>query len=162
MQTSPQCPESNAAMFGKLARMQLEKAATVTKSVFQTLAPHSCQLADVVNQAANGKVTARGLREEEEINLYYRVIGNDAYVKSLADSESPISVLAQFAKGRKHLLLESLRVFEASQDWEKVYELCEYALNKNEENGDPSFVAFDVRTWKLFIKAATMKSDVVS
>lgn len=76
------------------------------------------------------------------------------------DGSSPISVLGQFDQGRKYLLLESLRVFEEAQDWQNVYKLCEYALNKKDENGNPSFVAFDMRTWKLFIKAATMEPDI--
>lgn len=57
-------------------------------------------------------------------------------------------------------MLESLRAFEESGHWEDVYKLCEYALNKEDEKGGPSFIAFDMRIWKLFIKAATMKSDV--
>lgn len=123
-----------AAMFGKLARMQLEKAAA--------------------------SATTRGLRDEEEINLYYQVVGKDAYVKALADKSSPISVFSQFDKGRKHLLLGSLQTLEAAADWESVYTVCQYALNKQDEAGKPSFLAFDMRVWKLFIKAATMRADV--
>lgn len=65
----------------------------------------------------------------------------------------------QLEQGRKHLLVESLRVFEEAGDWENVYQLCQDALNLSDDNGVPSFLAFDMRTWKLFIQAATMKSD---
>lgn len=87
-------------------------------------------------------------------------MGKDAHLKSVTDSASPISVFKQLDQGRKHLLLESLRVFEEAGDWDNVYKLCEYALSKEDEKGNPSFIAFDMRIWKLFIKAATMKSDV--
>lgn len=87
-------------------------------------------------------------------------MGKDAYVKSVADSASPIGVFGQLDQGRKYLLLESLRAFEEADDWENVYKLCEYALSKEDEKGNPSFLSFDMRIWKLFIKAATMKADV--
>lgn len=68
-------------------------------------------------------------------------------------------MFGQLDQGRKYLLLESLRIFEESEDWDNVYSLCEFALSKTDEKGNPSFIAFDMRIWKLFIKAATMKSD---
>lgn len=130
-------------MFGKLARMQLEKAANISAS------------------ATNGKSQGgRGLREEEEINLYYRVGGKEAYLKSLSAESNPINVLEQYNQGRKHLLRESLEVFEAAEDWDNVYSLCLQALRKEDGDGKPSFLAFDMRIWKLFVKAASMKSDV--
>lgn len=111
-------------------------------------------------QTSNGKPTARGLREEEEINLYYRVVGKDAFLKSAADTSNPISVHKQFEQGRKHLLSESLSAFRDSGDWDNVYRLCEYALSRTDEHGAPSFLAFDMRTWKTFIQAANMQPDV--
>lgn len=113
-----------------------------------------------MQQASEGKAAPRSLRAEEEINLYYRVVGKDAYSKSISDDSSAISIPKQLDQGRKYLLLESLRAFEASGDWESIYKLCERALSKEDENGSPSFVAFDMRIWKLFIKAATMRPDV--
>lgn len=112
------------------------------------------------SQATNGKPTIRGLRAEEEINLYYWVVGKDAFLKSAVETSSPISVHKQLEQGRKHLLGESLRVFEEAADWDNVYQLCEYALSRDDENGRPSFLAFDMRIWRSFINAATMKSDV--
>lgn len=78
----------------------------------------------------------------------------------MTESTNPISVLRQFDQGRKYLLTQSLRAFEEAGDWDNVYKLCEYALSRQDENGKPSFLAFDMRIWKLFIKAATMKPDV--
>lgn len=140
---SPQCPDRMDVMFGKLSRMQLEKAANITAS------------------ATSGKPQAgRGLREEEEINLYYRVGGKEAYLKSLSAESNPVSVLEQYNQGRKHLLRESLEAFEKAEDWDNVYSLCLQALRKEDEGGKPSFLAFDMRVWKLFVKAASMKPDV--
>ncbi|ROV88051.1 hypothetical protein VMCG_10410 [Cytospora schulzeri] len=140
---SPQCPERMDVMFGKLARMQLEKAANISAS------------------ATNGKSQAgRGLREEEEINLYYRVGGKEAYTKSLSAESNPVNVLEQYNQGRKHLLRESLEAFEKAEDWDNVYSLCLQALSKEDEAGKPSFLAFDMRIWKLFVKAASLKADV--
>lgn len=128
------------AMFGKLSRMQLEKAATI---------------------AADAKATGRGLREEEEINLYYHVAGKDAYLKSLSSEDSnPIGVLEQFKQGRKHLLQQSLATLEDAGDWETIYSTCRQALSKEDDNAKPSFLAFDMRIWKLFVKSAGMKGDV--
>lgn len=130
-------------MFGKLARMQLEKAANISVS------------------ATNGKsLSGRGLREEEEINLYYRVGGKEAYLKSVSTESNPITVLEQYNQGRKNLLRESLEAFEMAEDWDNAYSLCLQALTKEDEAGKPSFLALDMRIWKLFVKAATMKSDV--
>lgn len=130
-------------MFGKLSRMQLEKAASVTAS------------------AAGGKPQAgSGLREEEEINLYYRVGGKEAYLKSLSAEGNPVGVLEQYRQGRKYLLRESLESFEKAEDWDNVYILCRQALSTEDGNGKPSFLAFDMRVWKLFVKAASMKSNV--
>lgn len=142
LSTSPQCPENMSAMFSKLARMQLDKAAQATTTT------------------TNGKPTARGLREEEEINLYYRVVGKDAYLKSVVENSSSISVYKQFEQGRKYLLIESLRAFEEAGDWDNVYKLCKFALSQDDEHGKPSFLAFDMRIWKTFVKAASMRSDV--
>lgn len=132
-------------MFGKLSRMQLEKAATI---------------------AADPKATGRGLREEEEINLYYHVAGKDAYLKSLSSSSSaaaednPIGVLEQFGQGRKHLLQQSLETLREAGDWETIYATCRRALSREDEGGRPSFLAFDMRIWKLFVKSASMQGDV--
>lgn len=126
-------------MFGKLSRMQLEKAATI---------------------AADAKATGRGLREEEEINLYYHVAGKDAYLKSLSAECNPIGVLEQFKQGRKHLLLQGLETLEEAGDWETIYSTCRQALSKEDDSGKPSFLAFDMRIWKLFVKSAGMKGDV--
>lgn len=103
---------------------------------------------------------SRGLRAEEEINLYYWVVGKKAFLQSALDVSSPISVHKQLEQGRKHLLVESLRVFEEAGDWDNIYQLCEFALTRDDENGRPSFLAFDMRVWKAFTKAATMKSNV--
>ncbi|KUI67022.1 N-terminal acetyltransferase B complex subunit MDM20 [Cytospora mali] len=139
----PQCPERMDVMFGKLARMQLEKAANVSAS------------------ATNGKSqTGRGLCEEEEINLFYRVGGKDAFVKSMSAESDPVGVLEQYKQGRKHLLRESLEAFEKVEDWDNIYSLCLQALSKEDEDGKPSFLAFDMRMWKLFVKAASLKADV--
>ena len=130
-------------MFGKLSRMQLEKAASIAAS------------------ATNGKPQAgRGLREEEEINLYYRVGGKEAYLKSLSAENNPTSVLEQYKQGRKHLLRESLETFEKAEDWDNVYSLCRQALSNGDEDGKPSFLAFDMRIWKSFVKSASLQSDV--
>lgn len=126
-------------MFGKLSRMQLEKAATI---------------------AADPKATGRALREEEEINLYYHVAGKDAYLKSLSSEGNPIGVLEQFKQGRKHLLLQCLETLEEAGDWETIYSTCRQALSKENDCGKPSFLAFDMRIWKLFVKSAGMKGDV--
>lgn len=126
-------------MFGKLSRMQLEKAATI---------------------AADAKATGRGLRDEEEINLYYHVAGKEAYLESLSAEGNPIGVLEQFKQGRKHLLQQSLQTLEEAGDWETIYSTCRQALSKEDENGKPSFLAFDMRIWKLFVKSASMKGDV--
>lgn len=126
-------------MFGKLSRMQLEKAATI---------------------AADAKATGRGLREEEEINLYYHVAGKEAYLKSLSGEGNPIGVLEQFKQGRKHLLQQGLATLEEAGDWETIYSTCRKALSKEDENGKPSFLAFDMRIWKLFVKSASMQGDV--
>jgi hypothetical protein len=125
-------------MFGKLSRMQLEKAANI---------------------AADAKATGRGLREEE-INLYYHVAGKEAYLKSLSGEGNPIGVLEQFRQGRKHLLQQSLQTLEEAGDWEIVYSTCRQALSKEDENGKPSFLAFDMRIWKLFVKAAGNQGDI--
>lgn len=111
-------------------------------------------------QSADQRVTGRGLREEEEINLYYRVIGKDAYLKSVTTGSAPIGVIEQFDQGRKHLLLESLRALEEAEDWDHIYNLCRQALNKDDSDGKPSFLAFDLRIWKLFVKAASLRSDI--
>lgn len=126
-------------MFGKLSRMQLEKAATI---------------------AADAKATGRGLREEEEINLYYHVAGKEAYIKSLSVEGNPIGVLEQFKQGRKHLLQQSLETLVEAGDWETIYSTCRQALRKEDGNGKPSFLAFDMRIWKLFVKSASMQGDV--
>ena len=126
-------------MFGKLSRMQLEKAANI---------------------AADAKATGRGLREEEEINLYYHVAGKEAYLKSLSAEGNPIGVLEQFRQGRKHLLQQSLQTLEEAGDWEIVYRTCRQALSREDENGKPSFLAFDMRIWKLFVKTAGNQGDV--
>ncbi|KAL2273066.1 hypothetical protein FJTKL_05588 [Diaporthe vaccinii] len=126
-------------MFSKLSRMQLEKAATI---------------------AADAKATGRGLREEEEINLYYHVAGKEAYLKSLSAERSPIGVLEQFKQGRKHLLQQSLETLEEAGDWETIYSTCRQALSKEDDHGKPSFLALDMRIWKLFVKSAGMKGDV--
>lgn len=126
-------------MFGKLSRMQLEKAATI---------------------AADAKATGRGLREEEEINLYYHVASKEAYLKSLSTEGNPIGVLEQFKQGRKHLLQQSLATLEEAGDWETIYSTCRQALSKEDDNGKPSFLALDMRIWKLFVKSAGMKGDV--
>ncbi|POS71335.1 hypothetical protein DHEL01_v210268, partial [Diaporthe helianthi] len=140
LSTSPQCPENMRVMFGKLSRMQLEKAATI---------------------AADPKATGRGLREEEEINLYYHVAGKDAYLKSLTSEEgNPIGVLEQFRQGRKHLLQQSLDTLLEAGDWDTIYSTCRRALSKEDEGGKPSFLAFDMRIWKLFVKSASMQGDV--
>ncbi|KAK2611816.1 hypothetical protein N8I77_005139 [Diaporthe amygdali] len=136
---SPQCPENMKVMFGKLSRMQLEKAATI---------------------AADAKATGRGLREEEEINLYYHVAGKEAYIKSLSVEGNPIGVLEQFKQGRKHLLQQSLETLVEAGDWETVYSTCRQALRKVDGDGKPSFLAFDMRIWKLFVKSASMQGDV--
>ncbi|KAL2273062.1 hypothetical protein FJTKL_05588 [Diaporthe vaccinii] len=136
---SPQCPENMKVMFSKLSRMQLEKAATI---------------------AADAKATGRGLREEEEINLYYHVAGKEAYLKSLSAERSPIGVLEQFKQGRKHLLQQSLETLEEAGDWETIYSTCRQALSKEDDHGKPSFLALDMRIWKLFVKSAGMKGDV--
>lgn len=131
-------------MFGKLSRMQLEKAADISVSAMN-----------------GGKAQpGRGLREEEEINLYYRVGGKEAYLKSLLDESNPVGVLAQFKQGRKHLVRESLEALEKAEDWDNVYSLCRQVLSKEDEDGKPSFLAFDMRIWKLFVKSAGLKSDV--
>ncbi|KAK7733658.1 hypothetical protein SLS53_008124 [Cytospora paraplurivora] len=139
---SPQCPERMDVMFGKLSRMQLEKAANISASAIN-----------------GGKAQpGRGLREEE-INLYYRVGGKDAYLKSLLDESNPVGVLSQFTQGRKHLVRESLEALEKAEDWNNVYSLCHQVLSKEDEDGKPSFLAFDMRIWKLFVKSAGLKSD---
>ncbi|PSR84113.1 N-acetyltransferase B complex non catalytic subunit-domain-containing protein [Coniella lustricola] len=140
LSTSPQCPDNMSPVFGKLSRMQLEKAATAS-------------------QTADAKTPAHGLRKEEEINLYYRVIGKDAYIKAATDESSAISVAKQFSQGRKYLLTESLRTFEQAGEWDQIYDLCEYALTRKGDDDKPSFLAFDMRTWKLFVKAASFKSN---
>lgn len=126
-------------MFGKLSRMQLEKAATI---------------------AADAKATGRGLREEEEINLYYHVAGKEAYLKSLTTEGSPIGVLEQFKQGRKHLLQQGLETLEEAGDWEAIYGTCRQALSREDDKGKPSFLALDMRIWKLFVKSAGMQGDV--
>lgn len=88
------------------------------------------------------------------------MVGKDAYLKSAVDTSSPISVHKQFEQGRKYLLIESLRAFEEAGDWDNVYDLCKFALSHDDEHGKPSFLAFDMRIWKSFIKAASMRSDV--
>lgn len=99
------------------------------------------------------------MREEEEINLYYQIIGKDAYLKSITDKASEISVFKQFDQGRKHLLTESLKALEEAGDWDNIYDLCHHALSRKDEEGRPSFLAFDMRIWKLFVKAASDKPD---
>lgn len=100
------------------------------------------------------------MRAEEEINLYYRIIGKNAYLKSASGGNGPIDVIQQFGLGRKHLLLESLQALEEAEDWDNIYNLCHQALSKNEAGDKPSFLAFDMRVWKLFVKAASSRSDV--
>lgn len=88
------------------------------------------------------------------------MLGRDAYLQSATDTSSPISVHSQFELGRKYLLSESLCAFEEAGDWGNVYSLCEFALSKSDEHGKPSFLAFDMRIWKTFIRAASLQSDV--
>lgn len=78
----------------------------------------------------------------------------------MTSGSGPIGVIEQFKQGRKHLLLESLQALEEAEDWDNIYSLCHQALSKDDEDGKPSFLAFDMRIWNLFVKAASLRPDV--
>jgi hypothetical protein len=67
---------------------------------------------------------------------------------------STLGALKQFDEGRKHLLLEALRVFEEREQWDAVFEFCLHALQRKESDGSPSFLAADWVVWRFFITAA--------
>ncbi|KAL1853195.1 hypothetical protein VTK73DRAFT_9055 [Phialemonium thermophilum] len=142
---SPQCPDGKKDLYGLLALKQLERAADLTEA------------------SDKDDRTDRGLRTEEEIYLFYRVLARlgtrSDFVKRLRSPR--IGPLAQFEKGRKHLLWMALDALDAGREWDDVYDLCLAALGRKEDGNDeaPSFLAADWRVWKSFITAASRRSD---
>lgn len=105
---------------------------------------------------ADGKNVDRGLRTDEEVVFYYRLLAchssPDEFLKRM---RSPtLGAFKQFDEGRKHLLLEALGVFESRGQWEAAFDFCLHALQRKEEDGSPSFLAADWVVWRLFITAA--------
>ncbi|KAL8335938.1 hypothetical protein RB598_009901 [Gaeumannomyces tritici] len=146
LQTSDEhCPKEKQKIYSMLAMRQLERAAETTET---TPAANA--------DGVDGKSLDRGLRTDEEVVFYYRLLAShgppDDFLKRM---RSPtLGALKQFDQGRKHLLLEALRVFESRGQWEAVFEFCLHALQRKENDGSPSFLAADWVVWRLFIAAA--------
>ena len=106
-------------------------------------------------------LTDRGIRKEEEIYLYYRVLAvNGAkpdFVNRMLSRQ--VGASKQLEEGRKHLFLEALDIFEKWEKWQEIYDLCLHALTRTEDDGTPSLLASDWRVWKRFIAAASQSSD---
>ncbi|KAB5522967.1 N-acetyltransferase B complex non catalytic subunit-domain-containing protein [Coniochaeta sp. 2T2.1] len=140
---SSQCPEGKQKLYSLLSLKQLERAAEIT----------AASPAD--NQ------TDRGLRTEEELYLYYRVLAThgskEDLLKQLMHPE--LGAMKQFDQGKKHLFLQALDVFESQQKWDEAYDSCLKALSRKDEDGSPSYLAADWRVWKTFITAASKKPN---
>lgn len=67
--------------------------------------------------------------------------------------------MKHFAQGRKQLFMEALSVLETWEQWDIIYDLCAEALNRDDEDGTPSFLGSDWRVWRAFITAATYKAN---
>ncbi|TLD14721.1 hypothetical protein PspLS_10973 [Pyricularia sp. CBS 133598] len=150
LSNSEQCPKEKQKIYGMLAMKQLERAAELTESN-----PHKN------NEGNQSKLSDRGLRTDEEIVFYYRLLASQSTpAEFLAHMRSPVlGALKQFEDGRKHLLMEALKTFEKQHQWEAIFEFCLHALSKEESDGSPSFLAADLVIWKSFISAAAKMSN---
>lgn len=112
-------------------------------------------------QNAVQDLTDRGLRTDEELYLYYRVLqtsGTKAdLLKNLLDPE--LGAMKQFGQGRKHLFLQALDVFESEEKWDEAFDSCRQALSLKDDEAGPSYLASDLRVWKTFIAAASKMVD---
>ncbi|KAH9436267.1 hypothetical protein MCOR02_005172 [Pyricularia oryzae] len=150
LSNSEQCPKEKQKIYGMLAMKQLERAAELTESN-----PNKS------NEDNQSKLSDRGLRTDEEIVFYYRLLASQsAPAEFLAHMRSPVlGALKQFEEGRKHLLMEALKTFEKQQQWAAIFEFCLHALSKEESDGSPSFLAADLVIWKSLISAAAKMSN---
>ncbi|KAK2073263.1 hypothetical protein P8C59_007555 [Phyllachora maydis] len=113
----------------------------------------TAQLTESVDEVGS---TARGLKLEEEFNLYYTVLlthgSKDDYRKQI---QSPkLGAIVLFENGYKFQFLQALRTLTGWGDWDIVFGLCDKALSLPTDSGAPSYLASDWHVWKAFIGAA--------
>ncbi|KAK1753348.1 N-acetyltransferase B complex non catalytic subunit-domain-containing protein [Echria macrotheca] len=136
---SPQCSESSRKVYSLLVLKQLERAAEITEN------------------SPKMDIKDRGLLNEEEICLYYRVLlvhGNkDDYIKRVQGNS--LGALALLRKGHKLLFWDSLGVLETWGEWDLIFDLSRQALRLGLEGVTPHFFVCDWKVWKTFIAAAS-------
>lgn len=103
------------------------------------------------------------MQSEEEILLLYDVVEKHGSSKDIAKLiESPVlGPVPQFRKGRRELLMRTLRRQKQAQDWRAVFDLCRSCLtNGDEKDPQPDFLAADWSVWQQFIEAASHLESV--
>jgi len=103
----------------------------------------------------------RGLLNEEEICLYYRVLlvhGNkDDFIKRIQGNS--LGALALLRKGHKLLFWDSLDALETWAEWDLIFDLSRQALRLGFEGVTPPFFVCDWKVWKTFIAAASKSAE---
>jgi hypothetical protein len=112
-------------------------------------------------QAEKQDDTDRGLRQEEEYNIYYKLLslcGTQQEFRKRVEAQrfGAISLLRQ---GRKDVFVEAMQRFEQMGEWDAIYHLASAALSLDDPDGKPSLMASDSRVWKAFIIAAGKQGD---
>ncbi|KAK0391568.1 hypothetical protein NLU13_1068 [Sarocladium strictum] len=142
-----QSPAEKKKLYGMLAQKQIERAA------------QSAQ--DNANDAATP--AARTVQSEEEILLLYEVVEkhgtSDDLSKLLA---SPLlGPVPQFLKGRKELLMRTLRRHQRNKEWRAIFDLCQQCLTGGDEKTEePNYLAADWSILQQFIEAASHLESV--
>ncbi|KAK3346105.1 N-acetyltransferase B complex non catalytic subunit-domain-containing protein [Lasiosphaeria hispida] len=143
LSVSPQCSETSRKVYSLLVLKQLERAAAITED------------------SPKVESTDRGLLNEEEILLYYRVLlAHGTKEDFLKRVQSPrLGALSQLKEGHKTLFWESLGTLESWAEWDLIYDLCLQALRLGLNGTTPTFFVCDWRVWKSFVAAASKAAD---
>ncbi|KAL2757223.1 hypothetical protein ACRALDRAFT_2025069 [Sodiomyces alcalophilus JCM 7366] len=131
---SDQCPPDKKKLYGMLALKQIQRAA------------QSASKADAGD-------SDRGVRTEEEILLFYRILethgSDDDWVAALSHPE--FGPIPQFRLGRKDLLLRVLNVSRRKGDWQTAYTLSKECLTLSGKESHLKLLACDWMVWKALL-----------
>ncbi|KAK3486683.1 N-acetyltransferase B complex non catalytic subunit-domain-containing protein [Neurospora hispaniola] len=143
LSVSPQCSEASKKVYSLLVVKQLERAADITEN------------------AEKVESKDRGLLQEEEISLYYRVmLSHGSKEDFISRMQSPkLGPLAQLKEGRKDLFYQALNAYESWGEWDRIYDLCRQALRLGLDGVTPTFSVCDYKVWKKFALAASKSKD---
>ncbi len=97
-------------------------------------------------------------RDEEEFNLYYRVLATHGSPDAIVDRMAS-GAYRLFTTGSTYPLSQALSVFESLERWDAIYDLCRRVLSVDDKGDSPLLLRFDYRVWDFLVAAAKKRLD---